>query len=456
MNWTEQIESMMKVWTGAQKQFAETQGQLLGGWQSLANGMPGMSGVPGMSAMPNLSNPMSWFMSGLPAWAKNSTTGQSTAGNLFSSQAMMMQSLGMLAQAWQAIAPSLAAGKPWQSDFDTFLKQWSKEVLGAPQRFSAAGMDMNELMKSFLGEWGPLLKPWLASIQGMGLGGPLGDILGGEGFPFGKLFGAGTEPAFRDLAQIPMIGVGREQIAKITRAFDAHVDMRKAAQKYQAAIAKTIGEAMKETMEQLVELSKKGEQIGSVRELIRIWVKIADRQFTRMYVSDEFIGIQGEVSRASLQNKLAQRAVLEVVLKQFDIPTRTELDDAYKTLHNLKNEVRELRNARKQSESDAMALRDAHKRATSEITKLRSTSRKVETEIALLHDALENMEARLLANESEASESEEASKPAPVPSEPALSEKGKADMPKVAVSPAGVREPVKVTKKKVPPQKATT
>nr|VFJ59667.1 MAG: poly(R)-hydroxyalkanoic acid synthase, class III, PhaE subunit [Candidatus Kentron sp. DK] len=414
MNWTEQVESMMKMWNESQKQF-------LGGWGGLAGGMPGMSG---MSGMPDLSNPMSWFM---PQWAKNSSTGQATAGNIFSSQAMMMQSLGMLAQAWQSIAPSLAAGKPWQPDFDSFFKQWQSEVLQAPKRVSSAGMNVGELAKSLLGEWGPLLKPWLASIQGTGLSGPLGDMLGGDNSPLGKIFGSSMEPAFKDLAQIPMIGVGREQMATIMRAFDVHVDVRKATQKYQAAMTRAIGEAMKETMEQLVELAKKGEQIQNVRDLIRIWVRTTDKKFTKMYVSEDFIEIQREVSRANLQNKLAQRAVLEMLYKQLDIPTRTELDDAYKTIYNLRKEVRELRGARKQAASESAALADARKRANAEVTELRSVSRKLETELALLQDAVEKMSARLPADEPEKTA-------------------GKA-------SAAGGKEPVKVTRKKVSSQK---
>lgn len=427
MNWTEQVELMMKTWNEAQR-------QLLGGWSGLGGG--DMPGIPGMPGMPN---PMSWFTSGLPAWAKGgeSATGQNAAQNLFSSQAMMMQSLGALTQAWQVITPSLAAGKPWQPDFDNFLKQWRDEILGVPHRVSTATSGIGELTKSFMAEWGPLLGPWLASIQGTGLGGPLGDILGGEKSPLGKILGSRMEPAFKDLAQIPMIGVGREQIAKIMHAFDVHVDVRKASLQYQGAMAKAIGEAMKETMEQLVALSKKGEKIDGVRDLIRIWVKTADRKFTQMYVNEDFVEIQREVSRANLQNKLAKRAVFEMIFNQLEIPTRTELDDAYKTLHGLKKEVRELRNARKQSESESAALLDAHRKTASEFTKLHSTFRKLESDIALLRDAHEKMEAG-------------GSDGKPAAAKPDL-------RPKTgAAAPARADAPIKVTRKKVPSQKSTT
>nr|VFJ91322.1 MAG: poly(R)-hydroxyalkanoic acid synthase, class III, PhaE subunit [Candidatus Kentron sp. LFY] len=410
MNQTEQTESMMKMWSDVQKQF-------MGGWYDLAQGM---SGLPGVSATPDLSQLMNWFkpgfMPGFTGGTGGATDARAAAGNLLSTQAMMMQAFGMLTRAWQAASSNASESKPWGLDFDTFLKQWSNELISVPGRFSTTGTDMKELMGSFLGEWGPLLKPWLASMQGMGLGGPMTDILMGEQLPFQKMFGTGAEPAFQDLAQIPMMGVSREQMAKISRAFDSHVDLRKALHKYQTAMAKGIAEAMKETMEKLVELARKDEKISNVRELISLWVKTTDKKLTQMYVTDEFTVVQAEMSKASLDNKRAQRAVLEMILTQFDIPTRTELDDAYKTLYNLKKEVRELRtdtvdvrnghkqaeaemmemrNARKRAEVEAMEMRSAREQAESEAAELRSKSKKLESELASLRDAMQKMETKL-------------------------------------------------------------
>nr|VFK41840.1 MAG: poly(R)-hydroxyalkanoic acid synthase, class III, PhaE subunit [Candidatus Kentron sp. TC] len=403
MNWTEQTESMMKMWNDAQKQF-------LGGWYNFAQGMPGLSGA---SAMPDLSSLTNWFrpglMSGFPMGEGGGATGRAAAGNFMAAQAMMMQGFGMLTKAWQAVAPDIAAGKSWQPELEVFLKQWRNEIVDAPQRFSATGAGMKELMGSFLGEWGPLLKPWLASIQGTGLGGPIADMMMGEALPFKKVFGAGMEPAFQDLAQIPMMGVNREQIAKISRAFDSHVDLRKAAYKYQTAMGKAIGDAMKETIEKLVDLSKKDEEISSMRELMSIWVKITDKNLTHMYVTDEFIAIQSEMSKASLNNKLAQRAVLEMILKQFDIPTRTELDDAYKTLYNLRKEVRELRtetgearSARKRVEAEIMELRNARKQAESDMIESREARERAESDMLESRDARKRAESEAARLESEA------------------------------------------------------
>jgi len=335
MNWTDQAQAMMSTWTEAQKHIWE-------GWYDLARKAPGMAG------MPNVSDPLSWLKQGMGAWTKGSgDTGQWAASNIFGTQATMMRSLELLTKAWQSVAPNLEAGKPWQPDLQSFLDQWTKQLTGLPERTMGAGKNVTDLWTSFLGEWGTALKPWLSSFSQMGMTGHVGEMLLGGSSPLARMLTMreDMEPAFEGLSDIPTVGVAREQQAKILRAFDAFVDLRKTSTKYHAETAKALQKAVERTMEHLASLAQKGEQITSVRDLMRIWVRIADQAFTEMYNSEEFTAVQREMSAAALTHKLAQREVLEMVLKSLDIPTRSEVDDAYRTMHNLKKEVRELRKA---------------------------------------------------------------------------------------------------------------
>lgn len=335
MNWTDQAQAMMNTWTEAQKHIWE-------GWYDLARNAPGLGG------MPNVSDPLSWLKQGMGAWTKGSgDTSQWAAGNIFGSQATMMRSLELLTKAWQTVAPNLEAGKPWQPDLQRFLDQWTKQMTVLPERAMGAGKNVTDLWSSFLGEWGTVLKPWVSSLSQVGMAGHVGEMLLGGSSPLARMLTMreDMEPAFEGLSEIPSIGVAREQQAKILRAFDAFVDLRKSSVKYHAAMAKAIEQAVERTMEHLTGLAQKGEQITSVRELMRIWVRVADRSFTELYNSEDFTAVQKDMSQAALTYKLAQREVLEMVMKSLDIPTRTEVDDAYRTLHNLKKEVRELRKA---------------------------------------------------------------------------------------------------------------
>jgi hypothetical protein len=98
-------------------------------------------------------------------------------------------------------------------------------------------------------------------------------------------------------------------------------------------------------MATLVERSKKGEPIKSVRDLNRLWLDSADKVFTEMYVSEAYLKAQRELSSSGMTYKILQQEVVELVLKNLNLPTRSELDDAYKALYELRKEVKTLKKA---------------------------------------------------------------------------------------------------------------
>ena len=346
MNWTEQAESMMKTWTEAQKKAWE-------GWFELARGGPGLNSPAFNSSMPD---PMQFLKQGIEAWtAGTGPTGQGMASQLFNGQRAMMQTLELLTQSWQIVSKNLDAGRDWQSDVKQNTQKWIERMLGTPGQMFETTANTQELWQSFMGEWGPLLKPWLTSMSQIAHG-HLGEGLLGSSSGMDKLFNlemdgltrlfnfeAAKETAFDQMSQIPSIGYTREQNTKLLRAFDAFVDLRKAHAKYQTELSKAMGEAVKRTMGKLANMAKEGKSINSVRELNRLWLDMADEVFTEMLASDEHNQLQNEVSRAGLTYRIEMQKVTEMLLKNFNIPTRSELDDTYRTLYELRKEVKTLK-----------------------------------------------------------------------------------------------------------------
>ena len=333
MNWTEQAESMLKTWTEAQK-------TMWGGWYDLAR-----SG-PGEQVMPNMTNPLAWMKQGMDAWTSAAgPTSQGLAGQIFGSQANMMKSLELMTNMWKMFGPQIEAGGDWQSAMRQYTEKWAENILGAPKRVTSTTTDTAELFKSFLGEWGPLLKPWLGAVNEAAMSGHFGGLLmgGSEGLSRLMNIGQDLEPAFEGFSDIPSVGVSREQNAKIMRAFDAWVDFRKVHVKYQATLAKIMGQAVESMMEQLAKHAKEGKEINSVRELMKIWVRTADQTFTDVYSTEEYHALQHDLSAAGMTYKIKQQEVLDMIFKMLNMPSRAELDDAYLTLYNLKKEVRTLK-----------------------------------------------------------------------------------------------------------------
>jgi class III poly(R)-hydroxyalkanoic acid synthase PhaE subunit len=333
MSQTEQAADLMKSWSEAQKQLWE-------GWYDL--GRKGSASSPFGSSM---TNPWDMIQQGMKAWTANAgLTGKETGSQAFASQAAMMRNMEFLTKAWQMVAPKVDAGESWKPD----LQKFAEQVLGAPTRAMETTKDASELLGAFMGDWGPLLKPWLAAMSENALSGHLGEGMLGGSSGLSRLFSLGQDefqPAFERFADLPSVGMSKEQNAKLMRAFDAFVDLRKASAKYQFMLSGAMRKAVETTMERLAEVSKKGEKIDSVRELNRLWFNVADEVFTEMYGSEDYMTAQREMSAAGMNHKVKTREVLEMVLKTFNLPTRSELDDAYKTMYEMRKEIKALKKA---------------------------------------------------------------------------------------------------------------
>ena len=344
MNWIEQAESMMNTLTEAQKKAWE-------GWYELAR-----SGPKAAPFSPNFTDASQLFRQGIEAWtAGTGTTGQGMAEQLFNGQQTMMRNLELLTKSWQIVAPHLDTGENWQDELKKFTDQWTDQILGNPTRWVESTANTNELWQSFVGEWGPLLKPWMASVNQL-LHGHLGEgLLGGssglnrflnlEMDGLTRLFNmeADREMAFERIAEVPTVGYTREQNTKLLKAFDAFVDLRKVDTRYRTKLAEAMGEAVKATMDKLAGLAKEGKNVNSVRELNRLWLDAADEVFSEMYASEEYIQVQRDLSSAGLKYRIEAQKVIEMMLEALHIPTRSELDDTYRTLYELRKEVKALK-----------------------------------------------------------------------------------------------------------------
>ncbi len=346
MDWTEQAETMIKAATDAQKKAWE-------GWFELAR-----NGTESMTTNPGDLDSMNLFKQALQGWSEQrGSSTKDAAEQVYSDQQVMLNTLELLTKSWQIVAPNLASGEDWQEDLQKFTKPWAEQTLGSPQRLLENAGNVQQLWTSFMTEWGPLLKPWLASLNQtahghigeglMGGGSALNRFLNLETDSLTHLFNieADREMAFEGVADLPSIGQNREQNIKMLRAFDAFIDLRKVDAKYRSVLAGAMADAVKRVMEKLTGLAKEGKSITSVRGLNRLWLESADEVFTEMYASAEYSELQNSLSRAGLRYKIEARNVVEMVLQGLDIPTRSELDDAYRTLYELRKEVKELKRA---------------------------------------------------------------------------------------------------------------
>jgi hypothetical protein len=87
----------------------------------------------------------------------------------------------------------------------------------------------------------------------------------------------------------------------------------------------------------------KGESFDSASEALELWNNTLDRTLMEFNRSSDFAELQQRYLRAGIRQKLETRRYVEQVAKAVDGPTRRELDDIYRRLHELRREVVSLR-----------------------------------------------------------------------------------------------------------------
>lgn len=360
MDWAEQTNQMMKSWTDAQKELWSSWMRMMPG--AGMPGMGGMSGWPGMGGMPGMGGGMpGWpgMGGGMPGfdpsqWFNPDTwsslqegTAQRMAGNVLGMPDMMARSMNLLMKSWQTVAPKVERGDAWQPDLQKVLDQWRQQLAELPGRAQATTNEFAELTKTLFEKWTPLSGPWMQMVTQATAGGHPGAAFMGGTAPMQRLYGfeEGLFPMLSGVADLPRATVIRQKMGKMLEAADALSDLRKAQAEFQKKMGEAIATAVERTMEHLAKVGEKGDPITSVRDLIRTWFTIADKTLNESFTSEEFLKTQDNMIEALLTYKVKQRDALEIVYEAMDIPTKTNIDEAYRDIQELKREVRRLRRA---------------------------------------------------------------------------------------------------------------
>lgn len=101
-------------------------------------------------------------------------------------------------------------------------------------------------------------------------------------------------------------------------------------------------DVMEQLLKNVSEKVEKGEEVKSIVALYQEWLNLCDKEYVQLFESDEYSKLMAEVS--VLQLKLRKEIELQMEKSMTGIPvaTRSELDELYKIIYDLKKEVRQL------------------------------------------------------------------------------------------------------------------
>jgi class III poly(R)-hydroxyalkanoic acid synthase PhaE subunit len=343
MSWTEQTQAMLRSWT-------ETQKKLWEGWAEAAQrtASPGGEGSPWEEWGQRWRDLARKSLEGLGA----STTGvpREVAERLFGGEDVFLRFVEQAMAVMRAIAPKIDAGEDWADLLRRQFRQIKESMTQAPapwytpEAAAAVTRDLPELWKLYAQELQKLGAPWLASLQGAR--GHLGEAMSGDRQAVIRMYNLFMDTfgsTAGKFAAAPAIGYTREFQEKVTSAFETWIEVRRTEVDFHTEMVNTGLRALEGLLRELVEKSERGEKIESLRALFDLWVATAEKTYFEMASTDAFAEIQGRFVNAAMQHRIRERELMDALMKSLHLPTRRELDDAYRHLHDLKNEVRALR-----------------------------------------------------------------------------------------------------------------
>lgn len=99
---------------------------------------------------------------------------------------------------------------------------------------------------------------------------------------------------------------------------------------------------MEKIAENVMHKIENGEDINSLIKLYQEWLNTSDKFYVELFESDDYSKLMAEVHSLQLRIKKEVEKQTEKMFKDVPVATRSEMDEVYQTIYDLKKQVRQL------------------------------------------------------------------------------------------------------------------
>ncbi len=212
------------------------------------------------------------------------------------------------------------------------IKKWIDQITGAPAHLDPA------LFDGYRGLWGQLANSKFIEA----LAAPPADFNAGYEHPLQ----AGLRHVF--VGAHDAVGWGpysalRNALRDLSLAETA---WRRSQSELWQVVSQAWGKVGAKVEQEIQHLAKRGETIKDGLTLMRLITAAADDLMHQTLQSEAGLEKIAASTRSALQLKRAQSKIVELISQILDVPTRSEVDAAYRMIQELKRQVRDLQKAR--------------------------------------------------------------------------------------------------------------
>lgn len=150
------------------------------------------------------------------------------------------------------------------------------------------------------------------------------------------------EAEFQRYFHMPQLGLTRFYQEKLNRMVDKHTLFQSTVAEFLRVLYLPVTRSIAVLHQEVQEMADRGEMPEDARTLYRMWIKVLEGHYMKLFQSPEYVEILGRTLDAMAEFSSAKNEVMEDVLSAFPVPTQSEVDELYRELHRLKRRVREL------------------------------------------------------------------------------------------------------------------
>lgn len=250
------------------------------------------------------------------------------------------------------INPVAEEMKKYTSDlikkYDVMFKDMVLPML--PQEFQSFAKDPLELFKTYVKTGSDFYAPWTENakqLRDLFIEGVLADKTKlGEFF---ELWRSQFDKTFGAIILSPSFGLNKELIEQQSRAFDTFIDMVLLSADFTSRIFAVQNENLDEMVQKYLEMTEKGIQPKTFNEFYTYWSNELEKVFDSYFATPEYSKLLGQLSTAAMEYKIEVQKLIERYLADTPIVTRSEINSLYKTIYELKKELKAMKKAQSNS-----------------------------------------------------------------------------------------------------------
>ncbi|MEZ4710772.1 MAG: poly(R)-hydroxyalkanoic acid synthase subunit PhaE [Caldilineaceae bacterium] len=292
----------------------------------------------------NGQNGFNWFDGAMAESARR------TADKMVESQMFVLKMFESMAQSWLSAVQTDDVAK-WQTDL---AQQMQAQFAQMQAQWDAAANQWGEMAESSSQLWQTYIEqlqqmglPWLNA----GMASAEQAAAWGRNLSIGQVnptnlmghFWQAYEDTLGKMVSSPPLGLTRELNLALTKGFETWLAYRRADAEYQRVVSSGWLQFLDAFGKRLTQMTQEGKLIESPRQFIDLWVEVGDDEFTKLFQGDAYAEAQGNLVNSSMAFKRQQRTLLEIWLRTNDMPTRSDLDEAHRTIYELRKDLKALK-----------------------------------------------------------------------------------------------------------------